>query len=193
MMKRLINVGWRFYNLYLFNIKGIKHGRRTIVHGQIGLRVWGKVIIGDNCYISSGEDMNPLSAKDKGYICVEKGAQLTIGDNCGMSSPRIWAHQSITIGNHVQIGANCIILDSDCHSLMYQYRRDLATDMQHKEKAPIVIEDDVLVGTNSIILKGVTVGARSIIGAGSIVTKSIPPDCIAAGNPCKVIKQIIQK
>lgn len=190
MLKRLINVCWRFYNLCLFNLKGIKHGSRTIVHGHIGLRVLGKVLIGDNCYISSGNDMNPLCAKDNGYICVEKGAQLIIGDNCGMSSPRIWSHKSITIGNHVQIGANCIIMDSDCHSLIYQHRRELALDMQHKMTAPTVIEDDVLIGANSTILKGVTVGARSIIGAGSIVTRSIPSNCIAAGNPCKVIKRM---
>ena len=55
---------------------------------------------------------------------------------------------------------------------------------------PVVIEDDVLIGTNCIILKGVTIGARSIIAAGSIVTKSIPADCIAGGNPAKVIKYL---
>ena len=53
-----------------------------------------------------------------------------------------------------------------------------------------VIEDDVWVGAHSIILKGVTIGARSIIGAGSVVTKNIPPDCVAAGNPCRVIKSL---
>ena len=56
--------------------------------------------------------------------------------------------------------------------------------------ASIVIEDDVWVGAHSIILKGVTIGARSIIGAGSVVTKSIPADCVAAGNPCKVLKSL---
>lgn len=56
------------------------------------------------------------------------------------------------------------------------------------KSAPVVIEDDVWVGAHCIILKGVTIGARSIIGAGSVVTKSIPADCVAAGNPCKVIK-----
>ena len=52
-----------------------------------------------------------------------------------------------------------------------------------------MIEDDVWIGAQSIILKGVTIGARSIIGAGSVVTKSIPSDCIAAGNPCKILKK----
>ena len=52
------------------------------------------------------------------------------------------------------------------------------------------IYNDVLIGTRCIILKGVTIGARSIIGSGSVVVKTIPADCIAAGNPCKVIKYI---
>ena len=56
--------------------------------------------------------------------------------------------------------------------------------------APITIEDDVWIGAQCVILKGVTIGARSIIGAGSVVTKSISPDCIAAGNPCKIIKKL---
>jgi len=53
-----------------------------------------------------------------------------------------------------------------------------------------VIEDDVWIGANCQILKGVTIGARTVIGAGSVVTKSIPTDCIAAGNPCKVIRKV---
>lgn len=69
----------------------------------------------------------------------------------------------------------------------YMARR---TSNEGTKSAPIVIEDDVWVGTHSIIiLKGVTIGARSIIGAGSVVTKNIPPNCVAAGNHCKVIKR----
>lgn len=53
-----------------------------------------------------------------------------------------------------------------------------------------MIEDDVFIGMNTIVLKGVTIGARSVIGAGSVVVKSIPADCIAVGNPAKVIKRL---
>ena len=81
-------------------------------------------------------------------------------------------------------------MDSDSHSLNYIDRRDYKLDKKNKKSSEIVIEDDVLIGTRSIILKGVTIGARSIIGAGSIVTQSIPSDSIAGGNPCKVIRKI---
>lgn len=87
-------------------------------------------------------------------------------------------------------------MDSDAHNLDYRIRASkeqigqISKDALTAKTAPIVIEDDVLIGTRCIILKGVTIGARSVIGGGSVVTKSIPPDCIAAGNPCKVIKFI---
>ncbi len=80
-------------------------------------------------------------------------------------------------------------MDSNAHSLNAGLRRDYNSDMKHKVDAPIVIEDDVFIGMNSIILKGVTIGARSVIGAGSVVTRSIPADCVACGNPAVVIKK----
>ncbi len=191
MLKRTIAFLWRLYNLGRLTFYNIEHGKRRIIHGRIGLRIrGGVVIIGDNCYISSGLDMNPLCARSNAFLCVEKDAKLTIGDGCAMSSPRIWAHHKISIGNHVMIGGNVIIVDSDCHSLDYQFRKDINVDQQHKCNKPISIEDDVFIGMNVIILKGVTIGARSIIGAGSVVTQSIPSDCIAAGNPAKVIKKV---
>ncbi len=115
---------------------------------------------------------------------------LKIGCDVGISSAVIWVHESITIGNNVNVGANSILMDSDAHSLEYLDRRVLAKDVIAKKNKPIVIEDDVLIGVNCIILKGVTIGSHSVIGAGSVVVHSIPPDCIAAGNPAKVIKYL---
>lgn len=61
------------------------------------------------------------------------------------------------------------------------------------KSASVIIEGDVWIETHSIILKGVTIGARSIIGAGSVVTRSIPADCVAVGNPCRVIRFLANK
>ena len=112
-----------------------------------------------------------------------------------MSSPCIWINERLTIGNHVNIGGNCMILDTDVHQLDYLARRgEKSADSNESstmvQTAPVTIEDDVWIGANCQILKGVTIGVRSVIGAGSVVTKSIPADCIAAGNPCKVIRRI---
>lgn len=122
-------------------------------------------------------------------ICAEENAKICIVNNTGINSACIWAKKDITIGDYVNIGSDCIILDSDAHNLSYITRRNKQQDKKATQGKPIIIEDDVLIGTRCIILKGVTIGARSIIGSGSIVTKSIPADCIAAGNPCKVIKK----
>ena len=118
---------------------------------------------------------------------MEPGASLSIGNDVGMSSTRMWIHDSVTIGNHVKIGACVLITDTDAHPLDYMARR---SSNDGTKSAPIVIEDDVWVGAHTIILKGVSIGARSVIGAGSVVTRSIPADCVAAGNPCRVIKML---
>lgn len=81
-----------------------------------------------------------------------------------------------------------ILMDSDAHSLSYVDRRESVQDMKNRIDKEIVVNDDVLIGANSIILKGVHIGARSVVGAGSVVTKDVPSDCIVAGNPAKVIK-----
>lgn len=151
-----------------------------------------EIVIGDFFAINSGDNINPLCANVRSSIYVANGAKLKIGDWSGISGGCIWATDSITVGNHVNIGANCVIMDGDIHNMDWRVRRTdrispIPIPFEHK---PIVIEDDVWLGTGSIVLKGVTIGARSIIGAGSVVTKDIPSDCIAAGNPCKVIRRL---
>ena len=168
--------------------KGAILGSNVQLPGQLNLVTRGNkiVAIGDNFYFSSGDAVNPISSNLQGAIYLENGASLKIGNNVGMSSTRMWIHDSVTIGDNVKVGACVLITDTDAHPLDYLARR---SSNEGTKSAPIVIEDDVWVGAHSIILKGVTIGARSIIGAGSVVTKNIPADCVAAGNPCKVIKR----
>lgn len=189
-LSKVRNFICKYFNRLFLYILGVKCGRNCVIHGYLGLKLASDSIvsIGDNFYLSSGNHINPLARNVQGHICVNKGAKLVIGDNVGMSSPIIWAHKSIVIGNNVMLGANVTIMDSDAHSLIYLHRRELSVDKLHKADAEVVIEDDVFIGMNTIILKGITIGARSVIGAGSVVVKSIPAGCIAAGNPARVIK-----
>jgi len=179
-------------NKFILYINNAEVGINSKICGNIYIRVdkSGKLIIGDNFVFSSGLSINPLSRNIKGCIRCCNNSIITIGNNVGLSSTCIWAHKKITIGNNVKIGGDTLIIDSDAHSLNYLERRTIDLDRLNKKDMSITIEDDVLIGTRCIILKGVTIGARSIIGAGSVVTKSIPSDCIAGGNPCKVIKHI---
>ena len=108
-------------------------------------------------------------------------ATIEIGNNCGFSGTVIGAFKSIYIGNNVRCGANTLITDSDWH---------LNDNRINPKPLPIIIEDNVWLGINVVVMKGVTIGKNSIIGANSVVTKSIPSNVIAAGNPCKIIKRI---
>ena len=88
------------------------------------------------------------------------------------------------------LGGGSFITDSNHHSTDWQDRADRKRDVQNAQTAPIVIGDYVFIGAQSMVLKGVTIGEKSIIAAGSVVVKDIPANCIAGGNPCKVIKQL---
>lgn len=180
--------------------RGVELSRNSCFLGRIYLDVslYAHVQIGDNVVFTNGGGTNPLCGNINGAIKASKNSVLIIGPNTGISSAHIWAKEKIIIGSHVDIGADCIIMDNDCHSLDWSIRQNKDIDVSgeyidyaNSKSAPIIIEDNVLIGARSIILKGVTIGARSIIGAGSVVTRDIPSDCIAAGNPCKVLKSLI--
>ena len=123
-------------------------------------------------------------------IIVTKGAELIIGENSGMNGCLLFCSKSIIIGKNVDIGGGTRIYDTNFHSLSFIDRRDPIKDKENTLSAPIIIEDDVFIGTNCIIGKGITIGARSIIAAGSVVVKNVPPDELWGGNPAKFIKKI---
>ena len=186
------------FNYIKFKLHGIHFGKHLRVYNLVYVRKGegAKISIGDSLSFSSGGGHNPINGNVRGYLRADDNAEIMIGNNCGMSSTVLWAKDKIHIGNNVLIGGGCLLLDSDSHSLDYRIRNGSIRDKDGKNMdskmartKPICIEDDVLIGARSIILKGVTIGARSVIGAGSVVTTSIPSDCIAAGNPCRVIKE----
>ena len=114
---------------------------------------------------------------------VNHGAKIVIGDNVGISGCTISSGESITIGNWVLIGSGAVISDGDAHPIDPEER---CAGYGGKRK-PIVIEDDVFIGARAIILKGVTIGRGSVVGAGAVVTKDIPAYSIVVGNPAKVV------
>lgn len=152
--------------------------------------------IGKNCKVEIGEHVHIVSGMNNGIdnsICskinVKDDAKLIIGNNTGMTNVVIQCHQNISIGNYVNIGAGCMIFDTDFHSLSWKDRVD-GTDISMRKKKQVVIKDYAFIGAHSIILKGVTIGEKSIVGAGSIVSKNIPDGEIWAGNPARFIKKI---
>ena len=186
-----------YINQMMFRLNHVEMGDNNNIYNQVYIRNDGSFIIGNNFLYTSGDGLNPISSEQKGCIYIEKGASVSIGNDVMMSSTRIWVANGLTIGNYVRIGACCLIMDTDTHQLDYRIRKfkpQTVAEIEWRKKAiktaPIIIEDDVWIGAHCIVLKGVTIGARSIIGAGSVVTKDIPADCIAAGNPCRVIRSL---
>ena len=168
--------------LFKFKSWGIDFGKGIHIIGTIILfRTPDSIIrIGNHCIFNSSSRLN---FRGINHPCIlQTGtphAKIMIGNHVEMSGSSIVADHTVTIGNHVLIGANCQIGDRDGHSSRYK-----------SSSKPIVIEDYVWLGMNVTVLKGVTIGEHSIIGANSVVTKDIPANCIAVGNPCKVIKEI---
>ena len=148
-----------------------------------------KIFIGKSFKMNNGVKYSDSGLNGKCRIEVRDNAVLTIGDNVGMSDATITCHEKITIGNNVLIGVGAQIRDTDNHSLNPQDRLT-GLDWKNKKNAPIVIKDNVFIGAYSFILKGVTIGENSIVGAASIVTKDIPANEIWAGNPSRKIKTI---
>ena len=178
-------------------MKGVEYGKNFKVFNKIYLIGKGAIKIGNDFMFTSGDCINPISRNLRGCIYTEPHSKITIGDRVGISSSSFWISKELTIGNDVKIGADTLVIDTDSHQIDYRLRKMIPHNSEEIkylksriQSKTITIEDDVWIGAKCIILKGVTIGARSIVGAGSVVTKDIPSDCIAAGNPCKVIKHL---
>lgn len=109
-----------------------------------------------------------------------ENAQIKIGDGCGFSGTVINAQCEIRIGQRVRCGTNTQIMDSDMHT----------DDNRVSDPKPVVIEDGVWLGMNVIVFKGVTIGEGTLVGANSLVKKSLPANVIATGSPARVIRQL---
>lgn len=139
------------------------------------------IIIGKNAKFNNSHWSNHIGLNHRCIIStMSEDAQLTIGNNLGMSSSTITCFKNINIGNNVRIGANCVVADGDFH----------LDDSRVGAPKPVTIKDNVWLGYGVIVMKGVTIGENSIIGMNSVVTRDIPANSIAVGSPAKVIKTL---
>jgi len=143
---------------------------------------------GSNLSLRSTLCLNPLGTNHPVILCTwQAGAILDIGDNFGMTDGTLVAAEKITIGKNVTIGANCTIIDNDFHPLDPKIRR---RSPQGAQTVPISIVDDVFIGMNRIILKGVRIGQAAVVGAGRLVTRDITSRVIVSGNPTRVVREL---
>jgi acetyltransferase-like isoleucine patch superfamily enzyme len=125
------------------------------------------------------------------------GSAVVIGDNTFVGGSAFICAERIDVGNDVLISWGCTIVDHNSHATDWRYRKTDVRDWYEGKKdwrsvkvSPVRICDKSWIGFNAIILPGVTVGEGAVVGCGSVVTKDVPPYCVAAGNPARVIRAV---
>jgi acetyltransferase-like isoleucine patch superfamily enzyme len=111
---------------------------------------------------------------------LEEGAEIKIGEGCGFSGTTVACAKRIELGNNIRCGANTLIMDTDWHT----------DDSRTAPDTPVTICDNVWLGVNVMVLKGVTIGENTLVGAGSIVTRSVPAGVVVTGVPARVLREI---
>ncbi len=194
-MTKFDGLRWRVCTLIakqLLSRRGVQLGKAIKFDGLpivTGAHL-GEVSIGDRAVLVGNSKGTALGVRGPVILrLLTEGARLTIGEDSGLSGTVICAASSVKVGARALIGADVMIFDTDFHNPEAPGRRYATVDWKRISK-PVVIEEDVFIGTRSIIAKGVTIGRGSIVGAGSIVTASIPPYSVAAGVPAKVISKV---
>ncbi len=164
---------WRFWGLPLIQM----HKR-------------GSIRIGKHFVACSNPRHNSLGVFQRVTLkTLRPEAKIIIGDYVGISGATVSSASEIKIGNHVLIGTGVIVTDSDAHPIHLVDRRGYGEAKVQK----VSIEDDTFIGARALILKGVTIGRGSVVGAGSVVTRRVEPFTIVAGNPAKLVGIVLNR
>jgi galactoside O-acetyltransferase len=147
----------------------------------------------ENCQVFAGNN----TIVEASIYFDRNNSSVNIGNRCFIGNSKLVCAKNIFIGDNVMIAWGCIIVDHNSHSIFWNRRKDDIINWIHGRKdwsnviiKPVKIENKVWIGFNSIILKGITIGEGAVVGAGSVVTKDVPPYTIVAGNPAKKIREI---
>jgi len=172
---------WKY--MLLSNCKNVTG--KPVLHFPLLLKGKGKIHFGKNVQNGVIAAQNYYSAHNY-ILAMEEESEVIIGDNVVLANGcSLQAVTGITIEDNAMIGINCFLIDTDGHDLSPENRM---TGVPKSGK--ITIKRNVVVYYNSIIFKGVTIGENSVIGSCSVVTKDIPANVFAAGNPARVIRSL---
>lgn len=176
-------------NSTIFILKRVQASPTVKINGVVMIVGCGRNIsIGSGTTISSGKRANPIGGASRTILSVSPNGKIKIGKDCGISNSAIVASTSVIIEDQVMIGGNCKIYDTDFHSIDFDSRM-MKPDPTIKCRE-VRIKKGAFIGAHSIILKGVCIGEKSVIGAGSVVTRDVPDGEVWGGNPAQFIKVI---
>ncbi|MBN1828339.1 MAG: acyltransferase [Deltaproteobacteria bacterium] len=174
----------------IFAWHGISWGRGWRIYGSpiIQKHRCSRMNFGPGLQLRSFVRSNPLGPNHPVLLATwKKESSLEVGANFAMTGGALVASSRILIGNNVTVGANSVIIDTDFHPIGPEDRR---LNPAEGKEADVIIEDDVFIGMNCLILKGVTMGRGSLAGAGSVVTSNVPSGVIVAGNPAQPVREL---
>lgn len=147
----------------------------------LSVRVHGRVHVSGKGRLILGYGVNLVGTVVPVELVTYDNGQIEIGDHTFINyGSSIAARSSVKIGSRCHLGHYTFIMDNDQH--------DVVRHWELPSSAPVIIEDDVWIGSKVVILPGIRIGHQAVIGAGSIVTKDVPPLSVAAGNPARVIR-----
>ena len=175
--KQLWGNGWAFLRARYYLRHATSIGKRVRLYGKASIINEGNLIVGERVQLVSTIVPIELVASNGGVLTI--GNHVFINYGCSIS-----AQMQVTIGDYCQIGTYVMMLDNDFHRLEPERR------LERPPSAPIILEENVWVGGKATILSGVRIGAGSVIGANSVVTKDIPPRSLAVGMPARVIRTL---
>ena len=172
-----------YYRAYLKRHNVFLH-KSTTFKGKIIFAIddSSDVKIGDGFFCEGGVLEKPCSK-----FVAQKNSCLEIGRNCFVFNSVIWCADQITIGDGVKILSDCMIMDTDFHSLDWRIRMT-PEDCKKRKTKPIKIGNEVTIESGCIIGKGIEIGDNCLIKANSVVTKNVPNDEIWEGNPAVRVK-----
>jgi galactoside O-acetyltransferase len=183
-IKKLLFVDLRILKFKILSTCDNVCGKPVLYHPLL-FAGYGKISIGENMQngvISSQHYYTHYNL----FEARTPESEIVIGKNVAISNNvSIIALKKISVGDNVIIGHSCSIIDADGHKKDPQQRNSSEINAN-----PVIIKNNVLLYANVTVTKGVTIGENSIIGTGSIVTKDIPANVVAAGNPCLVIHNL---
>jgi acetyltransferase-like isoleucine patch superfamily enzyme len=201
-LKKAIYIFREFYKMFITNINNfvnflilrafsVNYEGSLVINGIIFLRNKGTINIEKNVTINSSLISNPTTGDNKTILVVGERAKLHIKKGSGISNSIIHCKEDIEIGENVFIGCGCKIYDHDFHSIYIQDRLLESKGFNNNIRSGrILINDGAFIGANSTVLKGVSIGKNSVIGASSVVTRDIPDNEIWGGNPIRFLKKI---
>jgi maltose O-acetyltransferase len=147
------------------------------LRGRVQLSGGGEVVLGEGVSLNGTVVPIELVTYTSGRIEIGNHTFVNYGSS-------IAARASVKIGSHCLLGHYSFVMDNDQH--------DVVRHTVLPQSDPVIIEDHVWIGSKVVILPGVRIGSRAVIGAGSIVTKDVPPRCVAAGNPARVLRRLTE-